>query len=86
MESKEEFKYLPIFNLNEAKYTSCYCEENVYMLCKDCFTKGLNSHISPQYNSDIFAVFITNKDKKAEIRGQKAGKGNPYYTVIWFEI
>ena len=82
MEPKQ-LEYTPIFKLNECKYTSCYCEENVYLLCKNFLQMGENTQQLPDISSSAFPVFITSKNKRAEIRAQKAGKGNLHSTVVW---
>lgn len=44
----------PKLHLHDCTYTSCYCEENVYLLLKQL----LQQHDRPA--SQLFAVFISN--------------------------
>jgi hypothetical protein len=43
-------------------YTACYCEENVYMLCKRLCQLGLAMPDA----SDLFVVFISNSNCKVK--------------------
>ncbi|CAE6421428.1 unnamed protein product [Rhizoctonia solani] len=47
-------------------YTSCYCEENVYLACQRLVNSGAS------YLQDIYAVFLSNPTKTVLIWGQKA--------------
>lgn len=81
----ESITYSPLFNISDCKYTSCYCEENTYLLCKK-FLEGFSNDISignKTYQSKAYCTFVTNAEKKTEIRFQKAGKHDIYKTVIW---
>ena len=48
----------------DAVYTSCYCEENIYKLCEDFASRPTISN-----NWSIWAVFISNTDKKVRFHG-----------------
>ncbi|CAI7897798.1 unnamed protein product [Closterium sp. NIES-54] len=48
-------------------YTSCYCEENVYLLCRSLVSRGV-AHVD-----DLAVVFISNPDRKVPMWCQKAG-------------
>lgn len=41
--SQLNYKYNPIFDLSKQIYTACYCEENIFMLCK-AFQKLLETN------------------------------------------
>jgi hypothetical protein len=41
----------------DTPYTSCYCEENVYLACQKLVNSGA-SHLQ-----DIYAVFLSNSTK-----------------------
>ncbi|KAH6918996.1 N-terminal glutamine amidase-domain-containing protein [Coprinopsis sp. MPI-PUGE-AT-0042] len=58
-------------------YTSCYCEENVYLLCKSFLS-------TPEIASrwDVWAVFISNAEKKVALFRQKAASKEDW-PVIW---
>ncbi|BBN16271.1 protein N-terminal glutamine amidohydrolase [Marchantia polymorpha subsp. ruderalis] len=43
-------------NVGEFLYTACYCEENIYMLCKALGEQG----VAAADLSDLFVVFISN--------------------------
>ena len=83
MESVPQLTSQELWKLENCKYTSCYCEENVYLLCKDFVEKEKTHSFAENTKHEAFAVFITNKAKKAELRNQKAGKGRYHNTVIW---
>jgi len=83
MESVPQLTSQELWKLENCKYTSCYCEENVYLLCKDFVEKEKTHSFAENTKHEAFAVFITNKAKKAELRNQKAGKGRLHNTVIW---
>ncbi|KAL0453108.1 UNVERIFIED_CONTAM: protein N-terminal glutamine amidohydrolase [Sesamum latifolium] len=52
-------------------HTPCYCEENVYLLCK----KLLEDGIAKSDGSDLYVVFISNEKKQAN--SIVASKGKP---------
>lgn len=83
METPNENNYLALWKHANCKYTSCYCEENIYLLCKDFVKRIEEKNENQDFQVEAFAVFITNNAKKAEIRCQKAGKSDPYNTVVW---
>ncbi|KAF8959078.1 N-terminal glutamine amidase-domain-containing protein [Flammula alnicola] len=58
-------------------YTSCYCEENVYLLCQSFLQDP-----SLKDEWDVFVVFISNLNKTVALWCQKAARfhGSP---VIW---
>lgn len=62
-------------------YTSCYCEENIYLLAQAC----LASPDVEKYR--FFVVFISNHNKQVAVFQQKASRyiDNPElcYPVIW---
>ena len=53
-----ERTFKSIFNKKENKYTNCYCEENVYLLCK----RFVDMKLDEESNSG-YAIFMTNKRK-----------------------
>ncbi|XP_062870296.1 protein N-terminal glutamine amidohydrolase [Trichomycterus rosablanca] len=59
----------------ECIYTSCYCEENVWKLCEHVKIKN------PCPIDEIYAVFISNKNKTIPIWKQKSSRGSQ--PVIW---
>jgi len=51
-------------------YTSCWCEENIYLLGKHLIDSGGEDFVA---NWDAFVVFISNADKSVRcIRGMKS--------------
>ncbi|XP_067942484.1 protein N-terminal glutamine amidohydrolase-like [Watersipora subatra] len=59
-------------SMEDYKYTKCYCEENVWFLCKDLPETAL-------YSANV--VFISNAEKKCPLWHQKAGERN--LPVVW---
>ncbi|KAI3955363.1 hypothetical protein MKW98_018464 [Papaver atlanticum] len=57
-------------DLSSFDHTPCYCEENVYRLCKKLIKLGL----ADEDGKDLFVVFISNKDKQIPLWHQKASK------------
>ncbi|XP_057834607.1 protein N-terminal glutamine amidohydrolase isoform X3 [Cryptomeria japonica] len=51
---------IPSIQRSQFKYTSCYCEENVYMLCKSLCSAG----VATSHGSDLFVVFISNENRQ----------------------
>ncbi|KAF5198532.1 N-terminal glutamine amidohydrolase [Thalictrum thalictroides] len=49
-----------LWNVTDFDHTPCYCEENVYLLCKKLSTIGLSN----KDGSDLFVVFISNDHKQ----------------------
>eukprot|EP00249_Psilotum_nudum_P009363 c21883_g1_i1 orf=170-517(+) len=60
---------VPSMERSLCTYTSCYCEENVYLLCKQLCT---NRSTEPDL-SDLFVVFISNENMQVPIWQQRAG-------------
>ncbi|TEB36208.1 hypothetical protein FA13DRAFT_1237263 [Coprinellus micaceus] len=61
----------------DAVYTSCYCEENVYLLCQRFLSLP---NITENWH--IWTVFISNVDKKVALFSQKAARGDGL-PVVW---
>ncbi|RDX52697.1 hypothetical protein OH76DRAFT_1399945 [Lentinus brumalis] len=62
-----------------ARYTSCYCEENVYLLAQTFVEEaGASSHAKP-WPWEIYVVFISNGGKTVALWSQKARAG----VVVW---
>ena len=57
--------------IDECKYTSCYCEENVYQFISAFSDK----------TDDIYAVFVSNKKKQTLVWHQKTS--SPSEPVCW---
>ncbi|XP_004304351.1 PREDICTED: protein N-terminal glutamine amidohydrolase [Fragaria vesca subsp. vesca] len=55
-------------DVSQFQHTPFYCEENVYLLCKELGTKG----IADAKGSDLFVVFISNEKKQIPLWHQKA--------------
>ncbi|KIJ68936.1 hypothetical protein HYDPIDRAFT_122833 [Hydnomerulius pinastri MD-312] len=62
---------------NNSPYTSCYCEENVYLLVKRFLT---SPGISQKW--DVFTVFISNPTRTVALWNQRAASSR-YSAVIW---
>ncbi|XP_020688469.1 protein N-terminal glutamine amidohydrolase isoform X2 [Dendrobium catenatum] len=58
-------------------HTPCYCEENVYLLCKKLVMLG----VAAPTVRDLFVVFISNDDKK--IVNQKNAEEGRSSHLIW---
>ncbi|CAO2831715.1 unnamed protein product [Amaranthus hypochondriacus] len=54
--------------MSQFDHTRCYCEENVYRLCKKLCSAG----IADSEGSDLFVVFISNDKKQIPLWHQKA--------------
>ncbi|KAG6544466.1 hypothetical protein Mapa_014104 [Marchantia paleacea] len=54
-------------NVGEFQYTACYCEENIYMLCKALKEQG----VAARDLSDLFVVFISNDIQRVPISRQR---------------
>ncbi|XP_068660522.1 protein N-terminal glutamine amidohydrolase isoform X2 [Aristolochia californica] len=52
-------------------HTPCYCEENVYLLCKNLCRMG----VTDGEGRDLFAVFISNENRR------RHGRGNALHQV-----
>ncbi|CAM0955728.1 unnamed protein product [Alopecurus aequalis] len=59
-------------------HTPYYCEENVYLLCKELIRSGL----ADPAGTDIYAVFISNEEKKVPLWYQKASRSDDGF-VLW---
>ncbi|KAM3410215.1 hypothetical protein ACQJBY_002435 [Aegilops geniculata] len=59
-------------------HTPYYCEENVYLLCKELIKAGL----ADPAGNDLYAVFISNEEKKIPLWYQKASRTNDGF-VLW---
>ncbi|GLJ16219.1 hypothetical protein SUGI_0271830 [Cryptomeria japonica] len=68
---------IPSIQRSQFKYTSCYCEENVYMLCKSLCSAG----VATSHGSDLFVVFISNENRQIPLWHQKPSEIEGL--VIW---
>ncbi|KAG8100941.1 hypothetical protein GUJ93_ZPchr0164g26838 [Zizania palustris] len=59
-------------------HTPYYCEENVYLLCKELIRSG----IADPAGTNLYVVFISNEEKKVPLWYQKASHTNDGF-VIW---
>lgn len=73
-DNAKEKMIIPDWKRNDCIYTSCFCEENVWKLCKRVKEekKGTN---------DCFAIFISNEKKQFPIWSAKAAQSQSY--IIW---
>ncbi|XP_050382230.1 protein N-terminal glutamine amidohydrolase [Argentina anserina] len=55
-------------DVSQFQHTPFYCEENVYLVCKELGAKG----IADANSSDLFVVFISNEKKQIPLWHQKA--------------
>ncbi|KAF8061574.1 N-terminal glutamine amidase-domain-containing protein [Lyophyllum atratum] len=64
-------------SLPTTPYTSCYCEENVYLLAQ-------NFHEDPEIVQSwrVFVVFVSNRTKTVALWNQKLAR-EPHYPVVW---
>lgn len=60
----------------DSVYTSCYCEENVYLLAQALSSQAATDENGPW---DLFVVFISNNGKTVALWNQKAHKD----FIIW---
>ncbi|XP_021282628.1 protein N-terminal glutamine amidohydrolase isoform X1 [Herrania umbratica] len=63
-----ELQQLNSMDASDFHHTPCYCEENVYFLCKKLCSNG----IADAQGSDLFVVFISNDNKQIPLWHQKA--------------
>jgi hypothetical protein len=49
----------PVLHLQDCTYTSCYCEENVYLLLKQL--------VKQHDRTGLFAVFISNANETVSV-------------------
>ncbi|CEP16954.1 hypothetical protein [Parasitella parasitica] len=64
------------FNKSMLKYTPCYCEENIYMLCLEIAKRR------PEVLGDFSVMFISNNNRSVPLWQQKAGRGDEH-VVLW---
>ncbi|XP_021893306.1 protein N-terminal glutamine amidohydrolase isoform X1 [Carica papaya] len=57
-------------DISRLQHTPFYCEENVYLLCKELCTNGT----ADATGSDLFVAFISNEKKQVPLWNQKASK------------
>nr|XP_039255419.1 protein N-terminal glutamine amidohydrolase-like [Styela clava] len=73
-------------NRDECTYTKCYCEENVWKLCKYIEDSGKIELLSNSY-----AIFISNHDRTIPLWKQKASKRSDtmvmwdYHVILFVE-
>jgi len=60
----------------ESVYTRCYCEENIYLLCK-----ALSSRPEILEAWGIYVVLVSNENKTVALWSQKAGQ--PDHPIVW---
>ncbi|XP_062231282.1 protein N-terminal glutamine amidohydrolase-like [Phragmites australis] len=58
----------PPVDASSFTHTPCYCEENVYLLCKELIRIG----DADPAGADLYVVFISNEEKKVPLWHQKA--------------
>ncbi|TFK42976.1 N-terminal glutamine amidase-domain-containing protein [Crucibulum laeve] len=66
----------PVFPPNSV-YTSCWCEENIYLLCKAFLDQSQIVKIW-----EVFVVFISNDSKTVALLNQKAARSDDS-VVVW---
>ncbi|CAL4900510.1 unnamed protein product [Urochloa decumbens] len=59
-------------------HTPFYCEENIYMLCKELTRIG----VADPMGSDLYVVFISNEEKKIPLWHQKASNSDEGF-ICW---
>ncbi|PAN19770.1 hypothetical protein PAHAL_3G298400 [Panicum hallii] len=59
-------------------HTPCYCEENIYMLCKELMRIG----VADLMGTDLYVVFISNEEKKVPLWHQKASNSDDGF-ICW---
>ncbi len=57
----------PLFLQPDSVYTSCYCEENVYLLAKSFAAEGEVLGRSAPWPWEIYVVFVSNSGKTVGI-------------------
>ncbi|EAU88229.2 hypothetical protein CC1G_03901 [Coprinopsis cinerea okayama7 len=60
-----------------AVYTRCYCEENIYLLCRDFLSKP---EIAEKWN--LWVLFVSNENKMAALFFQKSSRREDL-PVLW---
>uniref|UniRef100_A0ACD5TH35 Uncharacterized protein n=1 Tax=Avena sativa TaxID=4498 RepID=A0ACD5TH35_AVESA len=68
----------PLLDAASFTHTPYYCEENVYLLCKELIRAGLADPVG----TDLYAVFISNEEKKVPLWYQKASRNDDGF-VLW---
>nr|CAB3465381.1 unnamed protein product [Digitaria exilis] len=59
-------------------HTPCYCEENIYMLCKELIRIG----VADPMGTDLYVVFISNEERKVPLWHQKASNSDDGF-ICW---
>ncbi|XP_042417067.1 protein N-terminal glutamine amidohydrolase-like [Zingiber officinale] len=67
-----------LLGVSSFTHTPCYCEENVYLLCKKLCKIG----VADPVGADLFVVFISNEKKMVPLWHQKASKRSDG-VVLW---
>ncbi|WVZ98349.1 hypothetical protein U9M48_043806 [Paspalum notatum var. saurae] len=68
----------PPVDVSSFIHTPCYCEENVYMLCKELIRIG----VADPTGTDLYVVFISNEEKKVPLWHQKASHSDDGF-ICW---
>ncbi|KAI0806968.1 N-terminal glutamine amidase-domain-containing protein [Fomes fomentarius] len=69
----------PLFLPPDSVYTSCYCEENAYLLAKSFAVEGEILGRSAPWPWEVYVVFVSNSGKTVALWNQKARDG----VVVW---
>ncbi|KAL6987147.1 Protein N-terminal glutamine amidohydrolase [Sarracenia purpurea var. burkii] len=70
LDSSSEVIGAPPLDASQFHHTPFFCEENVYLLCKQLCTSG----VADAEGSDLFVVFISNDKKQVPLWHQKASQ------------
>ncbi|CAN6328420.1 unnamed protein product [Urochloa humidicola] len=65
-------------NVSSFIHTPFYCEENIYMLCKELIRIG----VADPMGTDLYVVFISNEEKKVPLWHQKASNSDEGF-ICW---
>ncbi|KAL6893584.1 hypothetical protein ACP4OV_007682 [Aristida adscensionis] len=68
----------PPVDASSFTHTPFYCEENVYLLCKELIRVG----VADPAGTDLYVVFISNEEKKVPLWHQKASYSD-YGFIVW---
>ncbi|KAL6619315.1 hypothetical protein ACP70R_034454 [Stipagrostis hirtigluma subsp. patula] len=68
----------PTVDASSFIHTPCYCEENVYLLCKELIRIG----VAEPAGTDLYVVFISNEEKKVPLWHQKASYSDDGF-ILW---
>ncbi|KAK3135629.1 hypothetical protein QOZ80_5BG0421450 [Eleusine coracana subsp. coracana] len=68
----------PPVDASSFTHTPCYCEENVYLLCKELIRTG----VADPGGNDLFVVFISNERKQVPLWHQKASNSDDGF-ICW---